>query len=760
MNLCKNIFLLLVFSFAAPILADEPKPTISLVSDQEIIAELRAAPRDNQERVQKLRELYLQAGAQPDQIRLQEVKANETDDKPQHNVIVTKPGTSDSVIVVGGHLDKVADGDGIIDDWSGASLATNLFQTIRPLDTTHTFVFIGFAHEEIGLVGSRAYVDSLSDKEKGKIKAMINLECLGADDPFIWTNGSTDSLEIIARRVAREHNLPLRDHKLFGVGADSIPFDRVGIPNITFDGLAVEHFALIHSDRDTFENINQSSYLNAYRLTSRFLLTLDRTLAESPGLLTALDPRTTRRVDEYVQAEMKKRHIPGLSIAVVQNGEVLLAKGYGLANVELSVPATAETVYQIGSITKQFTATAIMMLVEDGKLSLDDPIARHLTDSPDTWKDVTVRNLLNHTSGIKSYTSIADNMKKSRLDRGKADIIGTVRELPLEFQPGEKWSYNNTGFFLLGQIVEQVSGKPYAEFLAERIFRLLEMNATRVNRQMEVTKNRATGYGWGKLCPNCGVRVTAAKCGLCDATVPADSQPESLNAESTSMTWPFAAGAIISTVADLAKWDAALYTERVLPASILEQMWTPTKLAGGRTQDYGFGWAVGNFRGHRLIGHGGGIAGFSTDLVRFVEDKLTVIVLTNLEGANPASLARGIAAFYIPDLAQSADKPIADRDPKTTQLFKGVLQATIDGKLDPELFTPEMRMEIFPDRINQATQFLAQLGPYKSFTLVEHKPEGTTQTFRYKIQFGEINIILTGILNDTGKIAGMTLTPE
>ncbi|MBI3463813.1 MAG: serine hydrolase [Planctomycetes bacterium] len=612
-------------------------PPLVFVPDQEILEELKSAPKANPDRVERLRELYLQAGAKPDEITLQEVKASQDDDSPLHNVIVTRKGQTDSVIVVGGHLDKVSAGDGIIDDWSGACLATNLYQTLRPLDTKHTFVFIGFAHEERGLLGSRAYVDSLSDGDKKRIKAMVNLECLGVDPPFIWTNGSTDSLEVIAHQVAEEHKLPLRDHVILGVGADSIPFDRAGIPNITFDGMAVENFRFIHSELDNFSNIKPDCYLDAYRVTSRFLVTLDRRLAESPSLLRALDPKTGKKVDEYVEAEMAKRHIPGLSLAVVQNGEVVLAKGKGHANVELSVPAGADTVYQVGSITKQFTATCTMMLAEEGMLSLDDPISQHIADTPDTWKGVTVRHLLNHTSGIKSYTNLPANMKLSRLDWTKGEIIKSVAEVPLEFEPGERWSYNNTGYFLLGTIIEKVSGKSYAEFLSERILTPLEMTATRVNDMREIIENRAAGYTWQS-----GVLK---------------------NGDYTSMTWPFTAGAIVSSVSDLAKWDAALYTEKLLPRSALERMWTPTTLANGKTAPYGFGWVVGNYRGHKLIGHSGGIPGFSSDIARLVDDKLTVIVLANLDKADPASIAREAAAFYLPELGPSAEKAAENEKP-------------------------------------------------------------------------------------------------
>jgi Iap family predicted aminopeptidase len=281
-------FAILLLAIAA-VRGDAPKAGLAWVPDKEVLDELKSAPKENPARVERLRELYVQAGAKADDMTLQEVKL-ETEGAPVlHNVIVRKKGMTDSVIVVGGHLDKVPPGDGVIDDWSGACLATNLFQTIRGVSTHHTFVFMGFAYEEAGLVGSRAYVTSLAEEDRKRIKAMVNLECLGVEDPFIWTNGSTDSLEVIAHRVAEEHKLPLRDHEIQGVGADSIPFERAGIPNITFDGLPVEQLRLIHSERDNFSNIKPDSYLNAYRLTAHFLVTLDKSLAEPAPKAPAVD---------------------------------------------------------------------------------------------------------------------------------------------------------------------------------------------------------------------------------------------------------------------------------------------------------------------------------------------------------------------------------------------------------------------------------------------------------------------------------------
>ncbi len=198
-----------------------------------------------------------------------------------------------------------------------------------------------------------------------------------------------------------------------------------------------------------------------------------------------------RSIDDYVLGVIQKRHIPGVSVAIVKNGKLLQAKGYGLANVELSVPATEKTVYQLASVTKQFTATAIMMLVEQGKLGLGDKISKHLPDLPAAWKEVTIRHLLNHTSGIKSYTSVKDFFKTARKDYTHREILDLVAKDPLEFAPGEKWRYCNTGYFLLGMIIEKVSGKTYGEFLDERIFKPLGMTQTRVNDLHAIIPNRA-----------------------------------------------------------------------------------------------------------------------------------------------------------------------------------------------------------------------------------------------------------------------------
>lgn len=439
-------------------------------------------------------------------------------------------------------------------------------------------------------------------------------------------------------------------------------------------------------------------------------------------------------VDEYVKQQMEARHIPGVSIAVVQDGKVVLARGYGMANVELAAPATEETVYELASVTKQFTATAIMMLIEAGKLSLDSRVTEVLDNLPAAWNQVTVRHLLNHTSGIKSYTGIPDFFKTARRDYTKTDLIKLVTDLPMDFAPGEKYAYNNTGFFLLGMIIEKISGKDYDTFLRERIFQPLGMTASRHNNMRDIIRGRAQGYAW----ENGALR----------------------NCEYLSPTQPFSAGALVSSVLDLAKWDAALYTDKLLKQASLAQMWTPTKLNDGKTENYGFGWATDVYRTRKRIAHGGGIQGFSTYIARFIDDKVTVIVLTNREGGGADALAMGVAEFFIPALKENAPKAIADSNPQQTNFLRQVTNSLAGGNAEPNWFTPDAQKFFFPDRVKEGKQMLGALGEMKSFELLEDTRRDQQQVRSYKAVFGNTSLRISFMLSAEGKIAGIGIRPE
>ena len=342
--------------------------------------------------------------------------------------------------------------------------------------------------------------------------------------------------------------------------------------------------------------------------------------------LTAPIAAQSDKIDDYVRTEMKKQRIQGLSLAVVRDGKIVKAEGYGLANVELNVPARPETVYKIGSISKQFIATGTMLLVDDGKVALTDHISKYLEGTPDTWKEITIRHLLTHTSGLVREAPGFDPLKV----QNDAALIKTAYSLPLNFAPGAKWEYCNLGYFILAEIIRKVSGKPWSEFLEERVFKPTEMNSTRTTTVNDIVPNRATGYFF---------KVNLLQ-----------NAPEYLALRPS--------GAFISSVLDLAKWDAALYTDRILKRSIREEMWKPAAETGGKSDQgtslqYGFGWFIDQSSGHRLVYHGGSLPGFRASLLRYVDDKLTIVVLTNGDEARPEAIARSVAVLVLPDLTPS-----------------------------------------------------------------------------------------------------------
>ena len=332
------------------------------------------------------------------------------------------------------------------------------------------------------------------------------------------------------------------------------------------------------------------------------------------------------KVDEYIRAEMKAQQIPGVALAVIKDGKTIIARGYGLANVEHQVPVKPETIFQSGSTGKQFTATAVMMLVEEGKLALDDNIIRHFPDAPPSWQNITVRHMLTHTSGMTDYPQDFD----LRRDYTEDELYQRIKAIPLAFQPGEKWSYSNLAYVMLGILIHKVSGKFYGDFLQERIFKPLEMTTARIISESDIVPNRAAGY----LIVNGQLKNQ-------------DWVSPSLNTT--------ADGALYLTIYDMAKWDAALYTEKLLKRSSLEQMWTPVKLNDGTTFPYGFGWGLGNVRDHRVIEHGGSWQGFKAQILRYVDDKLTIILFANQARANQTKLAHDIAAIVNPEFTRLAN---------------------------------------------------------------------------------------------------------
>ncbi len=331
-------------------------------------------------------------------------------------------------------------------------------------------------------------------------------------------------------------------------------------------------------------------------------------------------------IDQIIHQEIDL-HGPGVAVAVVKDGQLVHSAGYGMANLEWDCPIRPDTVFRLASVTKQFTATAIMLLERQGKLRLDDPITTYLPDYPTHHKTITITHLLNHTSGIQSYTGLAHFLADiSKKDMVPDELLPYFKDLPLEFEPGTRFVYNNSGYHLLGLLIEKIAGMSYEQFIQQYIFQPLEMNHSYYMHNEIIIPRRATGYAKTKD----GYR-----------------QAEYLN-----MMIPYAAGSLGSTVEDLVRWDAALREERLLDKATQERMYTPTRLADGQMEEYGFGFRVTSYVGHRFVGHGGGIPGFHTFIARFIDDQTMIAVLANAPEINVEKLTRQIARhiFAIPSV--------------------------------------------------------------------------------------------------------------
>lgn len=320
-----------------------------------------------------------------------------------------------------------------------------------------------------------------------------------------------------------------------------------------------------------------------------------------------------KRVDAYLKPLLDEDVISG-SVLIAKDGEILLAKGYGPANREYDLPCTAETKYRLASVSKQFTAAAVMMLQEDGLLNVHDVLSTYIPDYPEGDK-ITIHHLLNHTSGVVNYSRLADHYRVWCMPHTVEQVIDRFKNEPLQFQPGERFEYSNSGYVLLTHIIEKVSRKPYEAFLRERIFDPLGMADTGVDAHWKIIPRRANGHyklGFGLV------------------------QARYLDMEFTS-----GAGSLYSTILDLFKWDRALYGDALLSEASKEQMFTPGQ------GDYGYGWFIHEEFGRKVIEHRGGINGFVTQIQRFVDDRVTVITLFNFVSTFTRRVNRDLAAMAL-----------------------------------------------------------------------------------------------------------------
>ena len=451
-----------------------------------------------------------------------------------------------------------------------------------------------------------------------------------------------------------------------------------------------------------YKKLFAASFLTAASVFS-LLFTADAA-AQNVGASSLTNDQITAKVNEYMDAVLRIDGFSG-TILVARDGKPIVSKGYGMANIELNLPNGPDNVFRLGSVTKQFTGMSIAMLQERGKLSVSDPMCKYISECPDPWKPITINQLLRHTSGVTNYTAFPDFAKTTILPTTTAEMVEKLKKPPLDFEPGAKMSYSNSGYYLLGVIIEKVSGKTYADFLQENIFTPLGMKHTGYDDPLRIIMHRAAGY-----------QKQAGKI---------------INASYMDMSVPYAAGSLYSTTGDLLIWDQALYTEKLVSKKSLNEIFTPEKGEAG----YGYGWGIGKKFGHGSVSHGGGIYGFATDISRYPDDKVTVIVLSNIQSAPSGQISSNLAAivfgapYEIPK-----ERKFISLDAKTLGSYVGEYQ-------------------IGPNVVVAITledgKLMGQLGGQSKFSLL---PESETELYSK-----DVNAQFVFTKDDKGQITGFTL---
>ncbi|QNA87907.1 beta-lactamase family protein [Massilia sp. Dwa41.01b] len=451
-----------------------------------------------------------------------------------------------------------------------------------------------------------------------------------------------------------------------------------------------------------------------------------RLLALVLSLLALCTQANADEVDDIVNAYMQRTHTPGLSLAVVRDGKIIREQGYGLANVEHQVPVGPDTLFQSGSVGKQFTAALVMLLARDGKLQLDAPIARYLPHTPKSWSAITVRHLLTHTSGV------GDPEKKVDLRKDYTDtrMIALAASMPLRFQPGARWEYSNTGYHLLGYICNRAGGKFYGDQLRERIFAPLGMS-TRIISERDIVPHRAAGYEWrdGQL----------------------------TNQEWVSPTMNRTAdGSLYLTARDLALWDLALYDDKILDAAAREASWTPVRLKDGGSFPYGFGWDLAPVNGHRRIAHNGLWQGFRSQFSRFVDDRLTVVVLGNSSSAPAEKIASLVAAHYLPGLVPPV---LPDTDPEANAHARDIVTHFERGVAPPRL-SKAARKQFTPEFMAMVAQDMGEFGKIGTIEPIERKAKDNLRQYAYRLRGEHDTAVMRFAVNKAGEVEAIGVFPD
>ena len=464
---------------------------------------------------------------------------------------------------------------------------------------------------------------------------------------------------------------------------------------------------------------------------SRFHVTAALSLAACLAATAAGQEFNQAAVDAFVRGEMTRQQVPGVSVAVVKAGQVLLAKGYGLANIEHQVPVTPATIFQSGSVGKQFTAALVLLLVEEGKIRLDDSIRTYLPNAPAVWAPITIRHLLTHSSGIPDYTAGTVDYRR---DYTEDELAMLAYGLTLEFPAGARYNYSNTGYVLLGIVIHKASGSFYGDLLRERIFEPAGMTTARVISEADIVPNRAAGYR------------------LVDGTV----KNQAWVAPRLNTT---ADGSLYLSLSDFIAWDQVLRTRSLLAPQSWAQIFEPMKLSSGNPYPYGFGWQVDTIAGQTRVRHGGSWQGFKAHIVRYTGDDVTVLVLANLAQADPERFADGVAAIVNPAFVEPDLTPVPDREPAVTARLTVLLEAAREGRLAPDDFA-YVRAGFFPSAAKAYQERLSALGAPARFVLMERRVLGDDRVYAYDVEYEKATLRVRLGLAPDGQISLFTLRPR
>ncbi|MBS1706964.1 MAG: beta-lactamase family protein [Armatimonadetes bacterium] len=449
------------------------------------------------------------------------------------------------------------------------------------------------------------------------------------------------------------------------------------------------------------------------------------------GLMLA-PPSSDAQITQYVEGYRAKNNIPGIAMAITRKGEIVYSKGFGFADREAKKPVQIDTEFLIGSVTKQFTSAALMMLVEEGKVDLEKPITEYLDWVPKTWSDIKLTHLLTHTSGLFNYTDDGPTMVFRRKALTDEELVQVVSKHERAFKPGEKMVYCNTGYYLLGRVIEKVSGEPYEGFLKRRIFAPLGMNSTYMYDMDALKPELSKSYWVAKE------RVTTARL------------PHQMMA--------FSAGSLASTVVDLAKWDKAMWEYRLVKQETWKKMWSPFTLNSGAANPYGYAWMVSNVGNHPAVEHSGGIPSFSAHIRRYLKDGISIIVLQNTMSMPVAmNLVDRVAHLVIPDIADPDAAPIKieDKNPELTKAHRTLYESLLTGSMGDAKVTEAMKSGMTPAVLTQVKGVLKAIGSLKEFVLTSRREEQGSTISEYTLVGSDKKLTLTVVTDASGVIAGL-----